>query len=311
MKQPVILSLEFCPLCKSQDPTAWFTLQGYPVLRCRACGLAMLDPQPDDAVLASIYDDAYFIGSDDEGLHAQASTLKRETAKLQLEEILSLMPGGGVPAAGPRMLEVGCGSGDFLVEARHAGFDVRGIDVSASAVASANRALGEERARVCELEKADFGAETFDIVVLADVIEHVRAPATFLTHVQRIVKTGGIIFLATPSLDSLSARLMGRYWMEFKPEHLFYFSRRTLRHLLEGCGFENISISPGRKVLNLGYVVGHFEKYPAPLLTPLLRLLGKILPGWLLSARFRVVASGINALARKHDSSGRDQTKTA
>ena len=267
------------------------------MVRCRDCGLVRLDPQPDDAVLASIYDAAYFIGSEDEVLRAEANAVKRDTAKLQLSDIAACKF-EIAPEKPPRMLEVGCGLGNFMVEARNAGFDVYGIDVSGSAVASANQVLGEERARAGGLEEAGFEEGSFDVVVLADVIEHVRDPARFVAHIRRLVKPDGLVFVATPSLDSLSARLMGRHWMEFKLEHLFYFDRRTLQRLLEEGGFEAVTFTPGRKVLSLGYVIGHFKRYPVAVFTPMMRFLGWILPQWLLRHRFRVVASGINAIAR-------------
>lgn len=258
----------------------------------------MLNPQPDDQTLAAIYGESYFIGSDEDTLREQGNTLKRGTAQLQLAELDAYIGARVAADVHPHMLEVGCGLGNFLIEASRAGFDVQGIDVSADAVATANAALGEDRARAGMLEDADFKPEQFDIVVLADVIEHVRNPKMFMQHVRTLLKPGGVIFVAVPSLDSLSARLMGRYWVEFKREHLFYFNRQTIQQLLEDCGFQDIALSPGRKVLSLGYIIGHFKKFPVPVMTPMLRALEHILPHTLLSRQMRIVASGLNAIAR-------------
>jgi SAM-dependent methyltransferase len=258
----------------------------------------MLNPQPDDETLAAIYGDTYFIGSNEDALREQGNVLKRGTARLQLAEISTYIGARVAADIHPQMLEVGCGLGNFLIEARAAGFDVRGIDVSADAVATANAALGEDRARAGMLEEAGFEPEQFGIIVLADVIEHVRNPKSFMQHVRALLKPGGIIFVAVPSLDSLSARLMGRYWVEFKREHLFYFNRQTIRQLLEDCGFQDIAISPGRKVLSLGYIIGHFKQFPVPLFTPVLKVLERLLPRALLSRPMQIVASGLNAIAR-------------
>src|SRR6185437_11195440 len=102
------------------------------------------------------------------------------------------------------------------------------------------------------------------------VIEHVRDPADFLERVRRVLKPGGVVFIATPSIDSWSARLLGRQWMEYKPEHLFYFNPATLTRLMERSGYDSIAISSGRKVLTLDYVIGHFDKFAVPVLSPLL-----------------------------------------
>lgn len=258
----------------------------------------MLDPQPNDETLSAIYGDMYFIGADRVGMRDQGNVLKRKTADLQLTEIKSYLNARPEINSKPQLLEVGCGLGNFLVQAHATGFDVQGIDVSNSAVATANAALGENLVRVGDLETADFKPQSFDVVVLADVIEHVRNPKQFVLHVRSLLKKGGMIFVAVPSLDSFSARIMGRYWVEFKLEHLFYFNQNSIKKLLSDNGFENIVVSPGRKVLSLDYIFGHFEKFPVPILTPIAGFLRKVLGKWILEYQIRLVASGINVQAQ-------------
>ena len=259
----------------------------------------MLNPQPDDATLEGIYDSTYFIGSNDEKLRAQGNELKRGTARLQLADISNYLNTDEMAQTHPKLLEIGCGLGNFLYVAHQAGFDVQGIDVSESAVKHANDALGENRAQVGLLEDLSLAPESYDIIVLADVIEHVRDPKAFLKHVETLVKPGGIIFMAAPSLDSFTARLMGRYWIEFKLEHLFYFNRKTLSQLIQSCGFTDVRLSGGKKVLSFDYIVGHFIQFPVPVLTPLVRLVNWVLPKSLTQRPIRIVASGINAVAQK------------
>ena len=107
----------------------------------------------------------------------------------------------------------------------------------------------------------------------------------------------GIIAIATPSLSSWSARLLGRRWMEFKPEHLFYFEPSTLTKLLADLDFRDIRINSGKKILTTEYIIGHFDKFPVPLITPTLRLARRILPRRMLKMKMKVTASGINLCA--------------
>ena len=257
----------------------------------------MLNPQPDDATLSEIYGETYFIGSNEDKLRAHGDDLKRKTAKLQLQEINAYIHNRLGKTDRLRLLEVGCGLGNFLMEARNAGFDIQGIDVSADAVKQANAILGEPLARACFLEDAGFKPSSFDIIVLADVIEHVRDPKAFMALARGLLKSGGIVFIAAPSLDSFTARLMGRHWMEFKLEHLYYFDRRTMEKLLVETGFEQIVMTPGRKVLSLSYIIAHFIQFSVPVLTPILKILGRITPGKMRRRHFEFVASGINVLA--------------
>ncbi len=74
--------------------------------------------------------------------------------------------------------------------------------------------------------------------MLADVIEHTRNPLADLAHVWRLLRPGGALFIALPSLDSWSARLMRERWMEFKLEHLFYFDSSTVQTALLRSGFD-------------------------------------------------------------------------
>lgn len=294
---PKPIPVELCPLCHSHSFAPRFSNEEMRVVRCGGCGLVMSDPQPDDDTLERIYTETYFIGSDRDDLDVQTGFLKRGTARLQLAEIIAYVEDRGHGPSRPRVLEVGCGNGDFLVEARDAGFDIQGIDVSESAVAIANRILGEGTARADRLEDLNIAEGSLDIVVLADVIEHVRDPAQLIAGVRRILKPEGVVFVATPSLDSLSARLMGRYWVEYKLEHLFYFDKRTITRLLVQAGFGNIAVTPGRKVLSAAYIIAHFERFPVPFLTPGLKMLKLLLPAGLRKRPFRVTASGINVIA--------------
>ncbi|MCW8914451.1 MAG: class I SAM-dependent methyltransferase [Magnetovibrio sp.] len=261
----------------------------------------MLNPQPDDETLAKVYDESYFIGSDNLELFNQGNDLKRGTAHLQLDDIATYLGQTGKPNSHTKMLEIGCGLGNFLLSAQQRGYDVHGIDVSQSAVDQANKALGENRAQAGFLENLNLTPGSYDIVVLADVIEHVRDPKAFLELVRTLLRPGGILFVAVPSLDSLSARLMGRYWVEYKLEHLFYFNRKTLTQLLGTNGFEKIKIRPGHKMLSLDYIVGHFVQFPVPVLTTIMKLIKWIVPKRLCTQPIRIVASGINAIARVPD----------
>ena len=140
---------------------------------------------------------------------------------------------------------------------------------------------------------------SFDVAVLADVIEHTRDPRADLAHVWRLLRPGGALFIALPSLDSWSARLMRERWMEFKLEHLFYFDSATVQTALFRSGFEAIEVSTGWKTLSPDYIIQHFRRFPVPVLTRLAQLTGALLPGPLRRRHVRVVASGINVLARR------------
>src|SRR5262249_14732223 len=159
-----------------------------------------------------------------------------------------------------RLLEIGCGTGELLAEAAELGFDVVGIEISAHAVRIARERLGPGNGVVLQgsLDDTRLREHSFDACVLSDVIEHLRDPLDALRRVHLYLRPGGVILIATPSLDSWSARMMGRNWMEFKLEHLTYFSAATIGAALGRAGYGDIVICPNEKVLTAEYIHAHF-----------------------------------------------------
>ncbi len=84
------------------------------------------------------------------------------------------------------------------------------------------------------LEDADFEPESFDLVTLWNVIEHLDDPQGAIRHIHRILKPRGMVVLTTGDIESPLAKLQGRHWRMFMPPiHLSHFSPLTIRYLLE------------------------------------------------------------------------------
>jgi SAM-dependent methyltransferase len=285
-----------CPMCSTSERIVLFVKDGYPVEQCRGCSLQFLSPQPDDNTLRTIYDADYFLGVRTPEAEARVAQIKQATAASYMDlfnRYWRCKPGS--------ILEIGCGRGEFLMEAQARGFTVSGIEISPTAAAIANQRLGTEQVLAGTLENVHFPEAYFDAVAFADVIEHIREPMDFLHRVFSLLKPGGMVFIVTPSLDSWSAKLMGRQWMEYKIEHLYYFRKRTIRLALDQIGFKEILIQPNFKILSLDYIYHHFFRFPVPLITPLLRLLQRVTPKGLTHRQIKLVASGLVAMARKPD----------
>ncbi|HEY3940570.1 MAG TPA: methyltransferase domain-containing protein, partial [Bryobacteraceae bacterium] len=163
-----------CPVCGPRGRTVLaFRQTGRSIHRCKECGVEFQYPQPSDAMLASIYTNDYFLGSEDEDARSAMEALKSATARLYLQWIKAL-----VNAPAPRLLEIGCGSGDFLVEAQSNGFEVEGLEYSPHAVSTANARLSREAVRVGSLETSHLPASAYDVAAAFDVIEHLRDPVS-------------------------------------------------------------------------------------------------------------------------------------
>jgi SAM-dependent methyltransferase len=143
---------------------------------------------------------------------------------------------------GRRLLDIGCGHGFFLREMASRGWAVEGIEVSAAGRAYAAERLGFE-VHAGPLEAAGLPAESFDVVTLFYVIEHVTDPIGCLNEVRRILRPGGLMLLRWPHSTPI-IRLLGPLarWLDLyhTPYHLYDFSPKTIRRLLHLTGFEGI-----------------------------------------------------------------------
>lgn len=138
-----------------------------------------------------------------------------------------------------RLLDVGCGAGLLLQAARDHGWQAQGIDVSESSVRHV-QSLGLE-AFHGELKDAQFQQGQFDVITAAEIVEHLFDPLAVVTEVHRLLRPGGLFWLTTPHVRSITSRVKGLSWRcVCPPEHLQLFSITGLRALLQRGGFREV-----------------------------------------------------------------------
>ncbi|MDD2742215.1 MAG: class I SAM-dependent methyltransferase [Rhodocyclaceae bacterium] len=138
-----------------------------------------------------------------------------------------------------RLLDVGCGNGNFLDFARRAGWQVRGLDFDPAAVAAARaKELDVLEGTIALL---DGERECYDRITLSHLLEHVYDPWETLANCHRLLKPGGVLWLETPNMNSSGRRVFGQYWRGLEPpRHLHLFSRKCLRDKIASIGFSHI-----------------------------------------------------------------------
>jgi SAM-dependent methyltransferase len=140
---------------------------------------------------------------------------------------------------GTRMLDYGCGAAPYLGHFRARGANISGAEVT-PAIVSTYRAAGFDVALIENMERIPFPDEEFDIVYMMQVIEHVARPHEFLSEVRRILRPGGLVYLAMPNALSIWRRVFGANWVAgwFAPFHLFVYSAVGIGKLAQAHGFE-------------------------------------------------------------------------
>ena len=289
-----------CPVCDGSRLSYQFSVEGFRIVRCHDCELMLTSPQPSHEELARLDDEHHFLADTHLAENRHLDELKSHTAAQHLD----LLDRYGLPH-GARVLEIGCGHGHFLQLAARRGLDVTGVDRSAPACEVARARVGDAASVVHgEIDAVPLpatDADGFDACILADVLERVRDPRAFLTAIRARLKPGGILFVATPTLDSWPARVLRNRWKEFQPEHLWYFKSSTLQTLLLRAGFAGIIARSGVRTQSFDGIAAHLEWYPVPVASPVAAALRRVCPPSWLRRPLRGTAGGMVLMARREE----------
>lgn len=137
---------------------------------------------------------------------------------------------------GKKLLDVGCGPGDFLNEARRRGFSVVGFDPAVSAQETAKHTYGIDTVHSADFSYFEKRGEVFDVITAFQVLEHLPDPLSFLQNVKRIQASRGLLALAVPNSARRSSNRKEEW--DYPPNHLFRWNREALRTFLERNGYE-------------------------------------------------------------------------
>jgi SAM-dependent methyltransferase len=231
--------------------------------RCKSCGCAYLDPRPTSRSIGRAYAPRPTVPAPVEPTHSDFRQRVRngylnsrygygfEPASAGAGLLLSLFPKRRWNAdlivrhlrregQVPKLLDVGFGRGDFLLAMRESGWEVHGIEPDADSVA-ALRAHGIP-AEQGTLDDAPYAPKAFDAITLSHVVEHLHDPVASLEACHRLLKPGGVLWAATPNLDSLGRHRFGLDWFGLDPpRHLVVFTRRGLDLAVRRAGFDSAS----------------------------------------------------------------------
>ena len=199
-----------------------------------------------DFSTAGIYTEEYFQGGQSDGYadYLGSEAVLRAEFRTVLEDLRRAGANRG------KLLELGCAYGFFLDEARSY-FDVHGIEVSDTAARFCrSRGLDVEHGVLTE----NFVARQtpFDAVVMLDVVEHLPEPDVSLELLYRAMKPGARLLLTTGDWESALSRIMGSSWrLMTPPQHIFFFSPRTMSSMLARLGFDVIEYRKPWKIVPL------------------------------------------------------------
>ncbi|MBW1675396.1 MAG: class I SAM-dependent methyltransferase [Deltaproteobacteria bacterium] len=223
-----------CILCYGSDFRIIHQKDQWQYLRCLECGLVCIHPKPSPQALMKDYQD-YLTAK------AEEVATWEMTMKPVVDKSADLIE-SRTKAGGGRLLDIGCGYGFFLHEMRSRGWQVEGIEISRP-----GRRYVRNRRDIHvhsePLEDLSLHENSFDVVTLFYVIEHVLDPLRLLTEVKRILKPDGLVLLRWPHSTPI-VRILGpmsrKLDLYHTPYHLYDFSPDTIKKLLLLSGFKEI-----------------------------------------------------------------------
>lgn len=271
-----------CDFCGSQKSTFLIAAKDrlsnggvFQVVRCEECGLILTNPRPVEEDILAFYPDNF--------VSWQTTPQTPKELRLRLEDLMyNLARKGGlfskglyhglryiypmiskIPLEPGRLLDIGCGTGHYLDHMKKLGWEVKGIDISATACRLARTYYGLEVFNGT-LEQANLPAEYFDLVTMIGVLEHLHHPMKTLEEVYRILRPGGVVAIAVPNIDSWGAKFFKEHWWVLElPRHLYHFSPQILKRYLYKTGFkvELLRFGVQTWMLNVNFQTLLSEKY--------------------------------------------------
>jgi SAM-dependent methyltransferase len=192
-----------------------------------SCGMAFVNPMPREESIPDLYPSDYLAG--------------KERNRAKYRRMLELLP---FPRTGQRLLDIGCGRGDFIREAAGAGWRAEGVDLIRWDLVS------DCPVHVGDFRSMPFPDASYDAITAWAIMEHVRTPALFFSKIGRLLKPGGVFVFVVPNIDAPG---MKRSCAEDIPRHLWLYTPSAVRRYLTASGMKT------RRILHDGRI---YRAYP-------------------------------------------------
>jgi len=227
------------------------------MLKCRLCGVVSITF--DTPYLTKLLTNYKHSGQD--VVYIAEEQQRRRTARNLLKKINTFFPDRK-----GKLLELGCYIGSFLFEAKCSGWEVYGIDLSHWAAREAQRRYNLSIHNGDAIQTlAQFSDHSFEVIVALDFIEHLPKPQELIDLLHKKLKPGGLFIITTPDINSITARLFGKQWYAIVPSHLHYFSKSSIRYLLENGGFTITQYKYHTRYFSLWYLGYRLSGFSFPL----------------------------------------------
>lgn len=222
-----------CPVCSDTKFTKNITCkdntgstESFNIVACDTCNFAFTNPIPLESDLGRYYESESYIShsNTNKGL---VNFLYQKVRNHTLDTKISLLTN---LSAGQELLDIGCGTGEFLNRAKQKHFNIEGIEPSDDA-----RKQVQTNFSITVHDETHLGKlqnKSFDFITMWHVLEHVYHLNDRMTELRRLLKDDGHIIIAVPNLKSYDAQKYKEHWAAYDlPRHLYHFSEGDVKTL--------------------------------------------------------------------------------
>jgi len=222
-----------CPICGSKVNKVIAEKSSYKLMQCQFCKHGFIDPMPTETQIKNEY-----LSRNAEDYFTFLDKTAREYGYETSRYIISHLKRFSCKS---KLLDFGCGSGILIRNAIKEGYNAYGVDIGLwSNIAAEKYNL---KIFVGDIQNSSFKKESFDIITMIDVLEHLNDPVKKTNECVTLLKKGGILVAQVPNISSIHAKLLAGRWGLFDPpSHIHYFSKKSLKLLFRKNNIELLNI---------------------------------------------------------------------
>lgn len=249
-----------CNFCRSEEKKVLFSkcrdrlykCEGdFSIVQCKECNLIYLAPRPKMTIVDQFYPPQYSShqtrvakaglgGKLGQSLKRGMRYLATAPYRIRFGDDAGTFP----PFGSARVLDIGCGTGEFLAAMQRLEWEAHGCDISKQTINYARKNYKIDQLHCGRLEELPYPDNFFDAITMWHTLEHLHDPLGSLKKAHRLLKNQGKLVVAVPNINSWEAKFFKDRWMLDVPRHLYFFSPGTLSLMLKRAGFQVGKIRP-------------------------------------------------------------------
>jgi 2-polyprenyl-3-methyl-5-hydroxy-6-metoxy-1,4-benzoquinol methylase len=233
-----------CPICTTEMKFKFATKdylvtgESFDIVECEACSIRTTTPFPDKKIIGNYYSSDDYISHDDKvsGIFDSIYGLVRT---YQLNKKKKLI-GKYFNKSNGKILDIGCGAGDFLQYMKENHWNINGVDTSNKA-----RKIAKKKLNIKVMDPKDWinNKEKYDVITCWHSLEHVHEPWVYLDKIKKSLTLDGFLIVALPNYQSTDAKIYKEFWAAYDtPRHLYHFTIKSMNKTIKPHGLNIESI---------------------------------------------------------------------